>query len=41
MKLCACESAVARESKVERESFEMMLNVKKEPAMQKARRRTF
>ena len=41
MKLCACESAVARESKVERESFEMMLNVEKDPAVQKAGRKTF
>lgn len=37
--LC-CESAVARESKPERDSFEMMLNVEKDLAMQKAGRKT-
>ena len=41
IRVCACESAVARESKVERESFEMMLNVEKDPAVQKAGRKTF
>ena len=32
---------MARESKPERDSFEMMLNVEKDPAMQKAGRKTF
>ena len=32
---------MAREGRRERDSFEMMLNVEKEPAMQKARRRVF
>ena len=32
---------MAREGKHERDAFEMMLNVEKEPAMQKAGRRTF
>ena len=41
MRVCACESAVARESKPERDSFEMMVNVEKDPAMQKAGRKTF
>ena len=40
MRVCACESAVDRESKPERDSFEMMLNVEKDPAMQKAGRKT-
>ena len=39
--VCACEIGVARESKPERDSFEMMLNVEKDPAMQKAGRKTF
>ena len=38
---CTCESAVARESKPERHSFEMMLNVEKDPALQKAGRKAF
>ena len=33
IRVCACESAVARESKAERDSFEMMLNVEKDLAM--------
>ena len=41
MKVSACESAVVRESKPERDSFEMMLNVEKDWAMQKAVRKTF
>ena len=41
MRVCACESAVARESKPERDSFELMVNVEKDPAMQKAGRKTF
>ena len=41
MRVCACESAVARESKAERDSFEMMLNVEKDLDMQKAGRKTF
>ena len=32
--VCACESGVARESKPERDSFEMMVNVEKDLAMQ-------
>ena len=34
IRVCACESGVARESKPERDSFEMMVNVEKDPAMQ-------
>ena len=41
MRVCACESAVARKSKPERDSFEMMLNVEKDPAIQKAGRKIF
>ena len=41
MKVSACESAVVRESKPERDSFEMMLNVEKDPAIQKAGRKIF
>ena len=41
MRVCACESAVARESKPERDSFEMMLNVEKDLALQKSGRKTF
>ena len=41
IRVCACESAVARESKPERVSFEMMLNIEKDLAMQKAGRKTF
>ena len=36
IRVCACESAVARESKPERDSFEMMVNVEKDLVMQKA-----
>ena len=35
--VCACESGVARESKPERDSFEMMVNVEKDLAMQMLR----
>ena len=41
IRVCACESGVARESKPERDTFEMMLNVEKDLAMQKAGRKTF
>ena len=41
MRVCACESAVARKSKPERDSFEMMLNVEKDLALQKSGRKTF
>ena len=41
MRVCVCESGVARESKPERDSFEMMLNVEKDLDMQKAERKTF
>ena len=41
IRVCACESAVARESKPERHSFEMMKNEEKDPAMQKAGRKAF
>jgi len=41
MKVSACESAVARESKPERDSFELMLNVEKDLAIQKAGRKIF
>ena len=41
MRVCACESAVARKSKPERDSFEMMLSVEKDLAMHKAGRKTF
>ena len=40
MRVCACECAVAREIKLERDSFEMMVNVEKDLAMQKAGRKT-
>ena len=36
MRICACESAVAREGKPEIDSFGMMINVEKDPAMQKS-----
>ena len=39
IRVCACGSGVARESKPERDSFEMMLNVEKDPAIQKAGRK--
>ena len=39
--VCACESAVARESEPERHSFEIMLNVERDLAMQKAGRKAF
>ena len=35
--VCACESGVARESKPERDSFEMMVNVEKDLAIQMLR----
>ena len=41
IRVCACESAVARESKPERDSFEIMLNVEKDTAIQKAGRKIF
>ena len=41
MKVSACESAVVRESKPERDSFEIMLNVEKDTAIQKAGRKIF
>ena len=41
IRVCARESAVARESKPERDSFETMLNVEKDSVMQKAGRKTF
>ena len=41
IRVCACESGVARESKPETDSFEMMLNVEKDLGMQKAGRKTF
>ena len=34
MRVCACDSAVVRESKPERDSFEMMVNVEKYLAKQ-------
>ena len=40
IRVCACESGVARESKLERDSFDMMLNVKRDLAMQKCGRKT-
>ena len=40
IRVCACESGVARESKPERDTFEMMLNVEKDLAKQKAERNT-
>ena len=40
-RVCPCESGVARESKPERDSFQMMLNVEKDLDMQKAERKTF
>ena len=36
IRVCACESGVARESKPESDSFEMMVNVEKDLAKQKA-----
>ena len=41
IKLCACEIRVAREGLPEGDTFEMMLNAEKKPAMQKAGRKTF
>ena len=41
IRLCACETGVGRESLPEEDTFEMVLNVEKEPAMQKDGRRTF
>ena len=40
MRVYACESAVDRESKPERDSFEMTVSVEKDLAMQKAGRKT-
>ena len=34
IRVCACESGVARESKSERDPFEMMLNIEEDMAMQ-------
>ena len=39
-RVCAYESGVARESKPEKDTFEMMLNVEKDLAKQKAERNT-
>ena len=36
IRVCACESAKAREIKPERDKLEMILNVEKDPAMQQA-----
>ena len=36
IRVCACESGVARESKPERDSFDMMVNEEEDLAMQKA-----
>ena len=41
MKVSACESAVVRESKPERDSFEIMLNAEKDTVIQKAGRKVF
>ena len=41
IRLCACETGVCREGLPEEDTFEMMLNVEKKPAMQKPGRRTF
>ena len=41
MRVCVCECAVAREIKPEKDTFEMMVNVEKDLAMQKAGRKTF
>ena len=41
IRVSACESGVARESKPERDSFEIMLNVVKDLAMQNPGRKTF
>ena len=40
MRVCACGSGVARESKPERDSFVMMLNGENDLAMQKPGRKT-
>ena len=40
IRVCACGSGVARESKPERDSFEAMLNVEKDLAMEKAGEKT-
>ena len=39
-RVCACESGVGRESKHEKDTFEMMLNVEKDLAKQRAGRNT-
>lgn len=41
IRLCACEPGVGREGLPEEDTFEMVLNVEKEPAIQKDGRRTF
>ena len=41
MRVCVCECAVAGEIKPEKDTFEMMVNVEKDLAMQKAGRKTF
>ena len=41
IRVSACESGVARQSKPEKDSFEVMVNVEKDTAMQKAGRKTF
>ena len=41
IRICACERAVDRESKPERDTFEMMLNVEKDLAIGKAGRKIF
>ena len=41
IRVSACEFGVARESKPERDTYEMMLNVEKDLAMHKAGRKTF
>ena len=38
MRVCACESAVAKESKPKRDSFEMMVNVEKDLDMKCGRK---
>ena len=39
MRVCACKHGVAKESKPERDSFEMMVKVEKDLAKQKAGRK--
>ena len=40
IRVCACESGVARQSKPEKDSFEVMVNVEKDLAMEKAGEKT-